>query len=226
MDLSEKKRGIFMKYVTYREDNVTVNEEKCERVKKNIVQGNGKVKWYQYILRKLRFSSEAGKDGQDRESIPRFYLCLLREKNKKIRLYLEKKYQQNGVYFKACEEVTEEECRKIMDGKVEWMKNHKKQIFQDFYLQYTLNKIRPWHVTEYERETAVYPHGEYLTFNKKIRRIVGGVTDLFDEESIRISCLTEGRVMVSSKKLITLPAILREVLQNAEDSIEKMAFAN
>ena len=105
------------------------------------------------------------------------------------------------------------------------MKNHKKQIFREFYLHYTLNKIRPWHITEYERETVVNSCGEYLIFNKKIRRVAGGVTDLFDEDSIRISCLTEGKVMVSSKKMITLPAILREVLQNVEDSIEMAAFA-
>ena len=219
----KKKRGIFMKYVTYREDNVTVSEEKCERVKKSITQGREKVKWYQYILKKLRFASEEGKKGKEKESIPRFYLCQI--KHRKEKLYMEKKYQQNGIYFKNREEMTEEECRNILNGKVEWMKNHKKQIFREFYLQYTLNKIRPWHITEYERETAVDPCGEYLTFNKKIYRIAGGVIDLFDEEGIRISCLTEGRVMVSSKKLITLPAILREILQNVEDSMEMAAFA-
>lgn len=213
-----------MKYVTYREENVTVNEEKCERVKKSIVQGREKVNWFQYILRKLRFASETGKEGKEEESIPKFYLCWI--KRGSHRLYLEKKYQQNGVHFKNCEEMTEEECKSILAGKVEWMKNHKKEIFRDFYLQYTLNKIRPWHVTEYERETIVNSRGEYLTLNHSIRRIAGGVTDLFDEDSIRISCLTDGKVMASCKKLITLPAILRDVLQNVEDSIEMVAFAH
>ena len=76
-------------------------------------------------------------------------------------MYLEKKYQQNGVFFKTCEEVTEAECRNILDGKVEWMKNHKKQIFQDFYLQYTLNKIEPWHITEYERDSRISTWGVF-----------------------------------------------------------------
>ena len=211
-----------MKYVTYREDNVTVSEEKCERVKRGIAQGREKVKWYQYILRKLRFASETGKE-EDQKSIPRFYLCLIKAKTRK--LYLEKKYEQNGIYYKNHEEVTEEECKRILDGKVEWMKNHKKQIFREFYLQYTLNKIRPWHITTQRSTVAVNTCGQYLVFNRKIRRVAGGVTDLFDENSIRISCLTEGKVMVSSKKIITLPAILREVLQNVEESIEMAAFA-
>ena len=142
-----------MKYVTYREDNVTVSEEKCERVKRGIAQGREKVKWYQYILRKLRFASETEK-AEEQKSIPRFYLCLMKEKNRK--LYLEKKYQQNGIYYKNHEEVTEEECKKILNGKVEWMKNHKKQIFREFYLHYTLNKIRPWHITEYERDSCKF----------------------------------------------------------------------
>ena len=61
-----------MKYVTYREDNVTVNEEKCERVKKSILEGKETVRWHQYILRKLRFASEAGKEGKEEASIPNF----------------------------------------------------------------------------------------------------------------------------------------------------------
>ena len=52
------------------------------------------------------------------------------------------------------------------------------------------------------------------------------MTDLFDEENIRISCLNEGRVMVSSKKMITIPNILRDMLQNAEESMEMKAFAH
>lgn len=213
-----------MKYVTYREDNVTVNEEKCERVKKSILEGKEKVRWHKYILRKLRFASEAGREGREEESIPKFYLCLIIQDGSK--LYIEKKYQQNGIYFKCCEEITEEQCRNILNGNVEWMKTDKNSLFREFYFQYTLNKIRPWHVTEYDRETAIHIHGEYLIFNRNIRRIAGGVTDLFDEENIRISCLNEGRVMVSSKKMITIPNILRDMLQNAEESMEMKAFAH
>ena len=213
-----------MKYVTYREDNVTVNEEKCERVKKSILEGKEKVRWHQYILRKLRFASEAGKEGREESSIPKFYLCLMIQNGNK--LYLEKKYQQNGIYFKCYEELTETQCRNILNGNVEWMKTDKKSLFREFYFQYTLNKIRPWYVTEYDRETAINIHGEYLTFNRNIRRIAGGVTDLFDDENIRILCLSEGRVIVSSKKMITIPTILRDMLQNAEESMEMKAFAH
>ena len=35
------------------------------------------------------------------------------------------------------------------------MKTDKNSLFREFYFQYTLNKIRPWYVTEYDRETAI-----------------------------------------------------------------------
>lgn len=122
-----------MKYVTYREDNVTVNEEKCERVKKSILEGKEKVRWHKYILRKLRFASEAGREGREEESIPKFYLCLIIQDGSK--LYIEKKYQQNGIYFKCCEEITEEQCRNILNGNVEWMKTDKNSLFRELYIE-------------------------------------------------------------------------------------------
>ena len=51
------------------------------------------------------------------------------------KLYLEKKYQQNGIYFKCCEELTEAQCKNILNGNVEWMKTDKKSLFREFYFQ-------------------------------------------------------------------------------------------
>lgn len=41
---------------------------------------------------------------------------------------------QNGLYFKKCAKLSREESEKLLNGDLEWMKNHRKELLADFYL--------------------------------------------------------------------------------------------
>ena len=59
------------------------------------------------------------------------------------------------------------------DFDIEWMKDSKEALFQDFYLQATLNHLSPGNVIEYQKERLKCKEG-YVAFVKKVRCVVGG----------------------------------------------------
>ena len=87
------------------------------------------------------------------------------------------------------------------------MKNHKKALFTDFYRQVSLNHLSPGRITDYEREMLKCRKEGYVTFTRKIERAVGHPKSMFENPQFAISCLDEGKVLVSVKKKI-LPAVL------------------
>ena len=59
---------------------------------------------------------------------------------------LEKKYMQMHIWHRACAKLSRTDCDRILRGDIEWMKDSKEALFQDFYLQATLNHLSPGNV--------------------------------------------------------------------------------
>ena len=55
--------------------------------------------------------------------------------------------------------------------------------------------------------------GEYLTFTTAIARGVGPCRSLFEEPEMKISCLDEGKVLLTYKKSASLPQMVSSMLQ-------------
>ena len=203
-----------MLYTTYYAQKENITEERCREMEKALAERDGKPE--KFHLRKMEFS------GSQHKAVPRYFLCV--KNYDKNQIFLEKRYVQNGLNYKKCVKVTEEECQKIMDGDLEWMKNHRKELLADFYRQATLNSLYPGRVTDYEREMFRCRKGEYITFVTSVERGVGLSKDLFQKPEMKISCLDEGKVLVIYKKSASLPQIVSNMLQGQDDTPDEYAF--
>lgn len=205
-----------MRYTMYYEENDTIDEDKYDLLKQRLLLEQPKKKFESYTLKKQQFSG--GEEGA-----PNYYLCIKNEDDSQI--YLEKKYTQNGIKYKKCEKLSRKECERLQKGDIEWMKNHKKLLFADFYLQSTLNYLSPGPITIYEREMMKCKREGYVTFCKSIVRAAGNSADIFDNDYVPISCLAEGRIRVNYKKEITLPSMVLAMMQMGDEPEDEFAFA-
>lgn len=127
-------------------------------------------------------------------------------------IYLEKKYMQMHIWHRACAKLNRTDCDRILRGDIEWMKDSKEALFQDFYLQATLNHLSPGNVIEYQKERLKCKEG-YVAFVKKVRCVVGGWGNLFWPEAMTIQCLEENKVLTVYKKRVNLPNTIWEMMQ-------------
>ena len=205
-----------MIYTTYYAQTDSITEERFEELKQAGFSG-GNAQIEKFHLRKLEFQGA----GQQK-AVAGYYLCMKNRDEKQI--FLEKKYTQNGLYFKKCVKLTRAECEKILNGDLEWMKNHRKELLADFYLQATLNSLYPGRITDYQREMCRVKKGEYLTFTTAIARGVGPCRSLFEEPEMKISCLDEGKVLLTYKKSASLPQMVSSMLQGQEEKQDEDGF--
>ena len=72
---------------------------------------------------------------------------------------LEKKSKINGLCNKVTCRITAEECQKIIDGDIEFMKDSEFELMQELYSKMKYQLLRPKCIVAYTRECFVYPPG-------------------------------------------------------------------
>lgn len=199
-----------MKYMTYYEERNTVTAGKYQQMKQKLMADEQQYLMEKYTLKKLKFIAN-----ETQTACADYSLCVKEGKEEKI--FLEKKYIQNGLHFKSSLKISREECLKILEGDLEWMKGHKRDLLADFYLQITLNHLSPGYLTEYEKERIQCRKGNHIIFCRKINRAVGTTNRLFEEPEIVIPCLDEGKVLITYKKMVKLPKIFGMLFTGQEE---------
>ena len=110
---------------------------------------------------------------------------------------------QMHIWHRACAKLNRTDCDRILRGDIEWMKDSKEALFQDFYLQATLNHLSPGNVIEYQKERLKCKEG-YVAFVKKSDVWSCGWGNLFWPEAMTIQCLEENKVLTVYKKRVNL----------------------
>lgn len=72
---------------------------------------------------------------------------------------LEKKSKINGLCKKVSCKITAEECQKIIDGDIEFMKDSEEALMREFYAKMKYQLLRPKCIVAYHRECYVYAPG-------------------------------------------------------------------
>ena len=72
---------------------------------------------------------------------------------------LEKKSKINGLCNKISCKITAEECQKIIDGDIEFMKDSEYTLMRELYSKMKYQLLRPKCIVAYTRECFVYPPG-------------------------------------------------------------------
>ena len=72
---------------------------------------------------------------------------------------LEKKSKINGLCNKVSCRITAEECQRIIDGDIEFMKDSQYELLRELYAKMKYQLLRPKCIVAYTRECFVYPPG-------------------------------------------------------------------
>lgn len=132
----------------------------------NAVQGNG------YRVKSLYFDNFNDKalrekiDGVNERE--KFRLRLYNNDTSFIRL--EKKSKKNGLCFKATAIITEDECRKLLEGNLDVLKKNGDPLCLELYSKMYYQQLRAKNIVDYRREAFTYPMGNVrVTLDYDIR---------------------------------------------------------
>ncbi len=137
---------------------------------------------------------------------------------------LEKKIKDRNLCMKLEADMTEKECRALLNGDTEWMKQHPSSLVRELYGKMTGEQLRPRVLVSYVREPYIYAAGNVrVTFDSQIR------TSLFHREFLEqkvhdISATDHPRDMILEVKFDEfLPDIISCLIQT--EGVRVQAFS-
>ena len=137
---------------------------------------------------------------------------------------LEKKLKIDNLCLKYDAAITEEECRRILNGDLAFMKEHPQELVKELYAKMHYQRLKPRVLVSYVREPYIYPAGNVrVTFDSQIR------TSLFHREFLTervvdISATdTPQDMLLEVKYDAFLPEIIQDMIQ--VPGIRQQAFS-
>lgn len=139
-------------------------------------------------------------------------------------LTLEKKIKKNDLCMKIDAQITEKECRKLLEGRTEWMREHSESLVRELYAKMHYQMLRPRVLVSYIREPYIYQAGNVrITFDSHIRTTLYH-RDFLEERVIDIDTAGEPQDMVLEVKYdVFLPEIIRQIIQT--NTLRQTAFS-
>lgn len=139
-------------------------------------------------------------------------------------LTLEKKIKKNDLCMKIDAQITEKECRELLEGRTEWMREHSESLVRELYAKMHYQMLRPRVLVSYIREPYIYQAGNVrITFDSHIRTTLYH-RDFLEERVIDIDTAGEPQDMVLEVKYDTfLPEIIRQIIQT--NTLRQTAFS-
>lgn len=166
--MEEMKLRHELKYYINYSDYLTIRSRLCAVARKDAHVGSSGT----YLIRSLYFDNY--NDKALREKIDGVNLrekFRIRYYNKDTsRIMLEKKSKDHGMCKKQQALLTKEQCRAIVDGKAEILKESKDSLLLELYSKMTTQQLKPRVIVDYEREPFIYQLGNVrITFDFNIR---------------------------------------------------------
>ncbi|MBN1063394.1 VTC domain-containing protein [Clostridium botulinum] len=126
---------------------------------------------------------------------------------------LEKKSKIRGLCLKDSTRISKEECEKIINGKIEFLKDSNDKLFIDLYAQMKGQLLRPKTIVDYTREAYIYPIGNVrITFDKSVRTGIQS-KNLFDNDLPTIETIDNKHIVLEVKFNEFLPQIIQDIIQ-------------
>ena len=129
-------------------------------------------------------------------------------------IVLEKKMKVGNLCLKYDTPISEEECRMILNGDIDWMKGHTSELIKEFYAKLRYQRLKPRVLVSYIREPYIYQAGNVrITFDSQIR------TSLFSREFLTkevndISATDTPQDMLLEVKFDNyLPDVIKDIIQ-------------
>lgn len=133
---------------------------------KNVTEGNG------YRVKSLYFDNYNDKALKEKingvNEREKFRLRLYNDDTSFIRL--EKKSKKNGICYKQSASITEMECKWLLDGEIDVLKENGNPLCLELYAKMQYQQLRAKNIVDYRREAYIYPMGNVrVTLDYDIR---------------------------------------------------------
>lgn len=179
-----------------------------------------------YLIRSIYFDNYTDKALREkRDGVP------VREKFR-IRYYnddfsyltLEKKIKDNNLCMKVDARITEKECRELLTGRRDWMKEHPSPLVKELYAKMCYQMLRPRVLVSYMREPYIYRVGNVrVTFDSDIRTTMFH-RDFLEEKVADIDTREAPQDRILEVKFDAfLPEIIRRLIQ--VNTLRQTAFS-
>ncbi|MBR5337877.1 MAG: polyphosphate polymerase domain-containing protein [Lachnospiraceae bacterium] len=127
---------------------------------------------------------------------------------------LEKKMKIDNLCLKYDARISEEECRKLLEGDTAWMKEHPEELVRETYAKMIYQRLRPRVLVSYVREPYIYGPGNVrVTFDSCIRTSLYK-REFLTKEVVDISATDTPQDMILEVKFDAfLPEIIQDLVQ-------------
>ena len=126
---------------------------------------------------------------------------------------LEKKSKSNGLCYKSSAPLTKEECEKILNGDIEFLKDSSKDVLKEFYCKLKYQCLKPKTIVDYTREAYIFNTGNVrITFDTNIKSGLYS-TNIFNPELPTLGLVNENPIILEVKYDNFLPDIIRDLVQ-------------
>ncbi|MDO4620981.1 MAG: polyphosphate polymerase domain-containing protein [Lachnospiraceae bacterium] len=137
---------------------------------------------------------------------------------------LEKKFKYNNLGMKFDAFITEQECRKLLSGGLDWMIKNPNELVRELYCKMKYQQLKPRVLVSYTREPYIYAAGNVrVTFDSEIRSTL--YHSSFLESCVQDISATDHPTdrLMEVKFDSYLPDIIADLLQ--QDGLRQQAFS-
>ncbi len=139
------------------------------------------------------------------------------------KIALERKKKSGAYIFKESTDLSRPEFEMIMDGDYSFLLKRQDDLSKEFYVELTMNLLRPKVIVDYNRIPLVMDEGTVrITFDSEVAAAVGGF-DIFDSELPRLPAIDPEVEVLEVKYTEFLPQLIKELLP--ADGNEFLAFS-
>jgi len=194
---------------------ITAMDRLCLRSRLGaVMQADAHAQNGQYTIRSLYFDTPEDKALQEK------LMGVSRREKFRIRLYngdtsvihLEKKIRSAGLGTKITASLTAAEVQALLDGELDWMKEHPQPLVRELYAKMISERLMPRTIVEYTREPFVYGPGNVrvtLDYDIRTSMEVGGF--------LKRDCPTipagDAPILLEVKWDEFLPDVIRDIVQ-------------
>ena len=137
---------------------------------------------------------------------------------------LEKKMKINDLCLKCDAAISEDECRRILDNDLTWMRNDGRGLVQELYAKMNYERLRPRVLVSYVREPYIYRPGNVrITFDSSLRTSLYDRDFLTKEVSDISATDTPKDMLLEVKYDAFLPEIIQDMIQT--EGIRQQSFS-
>lgn len=128
-------------------------------------------------------------------------------------LVIERKSCRSGMIYKDYLPITEKDCRKLLSGDFEWLKDSPFALFCELYREITINHRSIGAIVDYERQRyKIHNSNDYMEFDLSVKSTDVCSGDLLCGDLDMKERLEKKHIVFTYKQSVQLPPMFKSIL--------------